>query len=50
VSHVVEIQTEVKDPVAIRAACRRLHLDQPEQGTFKLCQTATARQSNRQRV
>jgi hypothetical protein len=36
VSHVVQIQTQVKDPAAIRAACRRLNLDEPEQGTFKL--------------
>jgi len=36
VSHVVEIRTEVKDAAAIRAACHRLNLDQPEQGTFKL--------------
>ena len=35
-SHVVQIQTQVKDPAAIRAACRRLNLDKPEQGTFKL--------------
>ena len=35
-SHVVQIQTQVKDPAAIRAACRRLNLDEPEQGTFKL--------------
>jgi hypothetical protein len=36
VSHVVQIRTEIRDPAAIREACRRLHLDQPEQGTFKL--------------
>lgn len=35
-SHVVQIQTEVRDAAAIRAACRRLKLDQPENGTFKL--------------
>jgi hypothetical protein len=36
VSHVVSIKTEVRDVDAIRAACRRLNIDQPEQGTFKL--------------
>ena len=35
-SHVVSIKTEVRDVAAIRAACRRLNIDQPEQGTFKL--------------
>ena len=35
-SHVVQIQTQVKDPAAIRAACRRLNLDEPEQSTVKL--------------
>ena len=35
-SHIVEIQTQVKDVAAIRAACQRLKLKQPEQGTFKL--------------
>lgn len=35
-SHIVEIQTQVRDPVAVRAACERLHLPPPEQGTFKL--------------
>ena len=35
-SHIVTIKTEVRDAAAIRAACRRLNLDQPEQGTFKL--------------
>lgn len=28
-SHVVQIQTEVRDPVAIRAACGRLSLGEP---------------------
>jgi hypothetical protein len=28
-SHIVEIQTEVRDPVAVEAACRRLNLPQP---------------------
>ena len=35
-SHVVEIQTEVRDPAAVRAGCRRLGLDQPIEGRFKL--------------
>ena len=35
-SHIVSIKTEVRDVAAIRAACRRLNIDQPEQGTFKL--------------
>ena len=35
-SHIVTIKTEVRDAAATRAACRRLNLDQPEQGTFKL--------------
>ena len=29
-SHVVEIQTQVRDPVAIRAACSRLKLQEPD--------------------
>ena len=35
-SHIVEIKTQVKDVAAIRAACQRLKLEPPEQGTFKL--------------
>ena len=35
-SHVVTIRTEIRDLAAIQAACRRLNLDQPEQGTFTL--------------
>ena len=35
-SHIVIVKTEVRDVAAIRAACRRLKLDQPEQGTFEL--------------
>ena len=30
------METQVRDPAAIRAACRRLGLDEPEQGTLKL--------------
>jgi hypothetical protein len=32
----VSIKTEIRDVAAIRAACRRLNIDQPEEGTFKL--------------
>lgn len=35
-SHVVEIQTEVRDPAAIRAGCERLKLPEPEFGEVKL--------------
>ena len=35
-SHTVQIQTEVRDPVAVRSACSRLRLDPPVHGTFKL--------------
>ena len=35
-SHVVQIQTEVRDPVANRAACERLKLPAPTQQTVKL--------------
>ena len=35
-SHVVQIQTEVRDPVAVGAATTRLGLDRPVQGKFKL--------------
>ena len=35
-SHVVQIQTEVRDPVANRAACERLKLPVPTQQTVKL--------------
>ena len=37
-SHVVEIQTEVRDPVAIRAACDRLSLPPPVYGETRLYQ------------
>src|SRR5437588_9980556 len=36
VSHIVEITTEVRDPAAAAAACRRLGLTDPIQGTAKL--------------
>ncbi|MBI1248140.1 DUF1257 domain-containing protein [bacterium] len=35
-SHIVQIQTEVRDPIAVRSACDRLKLPQPTQGVFKL--------------
>lgn len=38
-SHIVQIQTEVRDPVAIASACRRLGLAEPLHGTVKLFET-----------
>ena len=35
-SHVVQIKTQVKDPVAIRAGCDRLRLEPPVFGQTKL--------------
>jgi hypothetical protein len=35
-SHVVTIQTRIHDPVAVAAACRRLQLAEPVQGTAEL--------------
>ncbi len=35
-SHIVQIQTQVRDPVAVQAACRRLKLPQPVHQTVKL--------------
>jgi hypothetical protein len=35
-SHVVSICTQVRDPVAVAAACQRLGLSAPVQGTAKL--------------
>ena len=35
-SHIVQITTQVKDPAAVRLACKRLGLNEPVQGTFKL--------------
>ena len=35
-SHIVSIQTRLRDPAAVAAACRRLGLAQPEQGTARL--------------
>jgi hypothetical protein len=36
VSHIVSIRTEVRDSVAVAAACRRLGLAEPLQGTAQL--------------
>ena len=35
-SHIVQIQTEVRDPIAVGLACTRLELPQPLEGTFQL--------------
>lgn len=35
-SHIVTITTEIRDPVALRASCRRLELDEPVHQTVKL--------------
>jgi hypothetical protein len=35
-SHIVEIQTQVRDATAARSACTRLKLPAPEYGTFAL--------------
>jgi hypothetical protein len=36
VSHIVRIQTQVRDATAVQAACARLGLAQPEAGEFQL--------------
>ena len=35
-SHIVSVKTEVRDPVAVGAACRRLGLPEPVHGTAQL--------------
>jgi hypothetical protein len=35
-SHIVSIQTKVRDPAAVAAACQRMNLPPPTQGTAKL--------------
>ena len=35
-SHIVTVRTEVRDPAALAAACRRLGLDAPALGTAQL--------------
>ena len=39
-SHIVEIKTEVRDPVAIRAACQRLTMPEPVFGEVNLFSTS----------
>ena len=39
-SHIVEIMTEIRDPVAIQAACQRLNLPEPVFGEVKLFTTS----------
>src|SRR5688572_31780047 len=38
-SHVVQIQTQVRDAEAVRLTCRRLHLPEPINGSVKLFST-----------
>lgn len=38
-SHIVTIKTQVRDPAALAAACRRLNLAEPVQGKAKLFAT-----------
>ena len=35
-SHIVELQSQVRDVAAVRSACQRLKLEQPAHGTAKL--------------
>lgn len=35
-SHIAQIKTEVKDAAAVEAACRRLGLEAPTTGTFRV--------------
>ena len=35
-SHIVTVKTQIRDPAAIQAACQRLRLPQPVQGTHRL--------------
>lgn len=35
-SHIVQIQTEIRDPAAVSAACQRLKLPAPVHGTIEL--------------
>ncbi|QDV20668.1 hypothetical protein Pan153_53440 [Gimesia panareensis] len=41
-SHIVQIQTEIRDPVAIHGACQRLKLPPPVQGEFQLFNSTAA--------
>lgn len=38
-SHIVQIETEVRDPAAVEAACLRLNLPRPVMGTHRLFST-----------
>jgi hypothetical protein len=38
-SHIVKIATQLKDAEAVRAACRRLGLEEPTQGKFRVFTT-----------
>lgn len=35
-SHIVTVKTEIRDPAAVRAACKRLRLGDPVQGKTRL--------------
>jgi hypothetical protein len=35
-SHIVSIRTQIRDPIALTSACRRLGLEAPSQGTATL--------------
>lgn len=39
-SHIVTIRTQIRDPVAVEAACRRLNLPPPVQGRAQLFSNA----------
>jgi len=41
-SHVVQIHTKVRDAEAVRAACRRLGLSPPVEGTTRLFSASVA--------
>jgi hypothetical protein len=41
-SHIVRIETQVRDPVALTAACTRLGLSPPERGTFQIFSASAA--------
>ena len=41
-SHIVQIQTQVRDPAAVRAACDRLKIPAPTEGEFRLYATSAA--------
>jgi hypothetical protein len=41
-SHIVQLQTQVRDPVAVTAACRRLSLPEPVHKTVQLYSSSEA--------